>query len=106
MDFTGFPFLLVLFSLKHDYFDRLSYFKFLSVPLGSCLFSVRCKPTTRGVHPSSFQGQLISFHLEAFDLSLQQETKKKGQHNCNEKKKTPLEVMAGKTLMSFLRAGL
>ena len=32
----------------------------------------------RGVHPPSFQGQLISFHLRALDLFLQQETKKKG----------------------------
>ena len=33
---------------------------------------------------------LISFHLGVLDLSLQQETKKKGRHDCNEKEKTPL----------------
>ena len=48
----------------------------------------------------------MSFHLRLFDLFTQQETKKKGQNYCNEKEKTPLELTAGKTLMSFLRAGL
>ena len=48
------------------------------------------QPTTRGIHPPSFQGQLISFHLGVLDLSLEQETKKKKQHDCNEKEKTTL----------------
>ena len=39
-------------------------------------------------------------------LSLQHETKKNGQPDCNEKEKTEITVMAGKTLMSFLTAGL
>ena len=75
---------------KHDYFDRFTSLKSFSVPMSSSLFSERCKPSTRGVHPPSFQGQLISFYLRVLDLSLQQETKKKGQHDCNEKEKTPL----------------
>ena len=37
------------------------------------------------LHPPSLQGQLISFHLRAPDRILQEETKKKGQHDCNEK---------------------
>ena len=79
-----------LLCLKPDYFDRFSSFKFLSVPLSSSLFSEKCKPTKRGVHPPSFQGQLISFNLGVLDLSLQQETKKKLRHDCNENEKTPL----------------
>ena len=71
---------------------------FFSVPLSSSLFPERCKPITRGVHPPSFQGPLISFHFGVLDLSLQQDTKKKGQHNCTEKEKTPLKVMTGKTV--------
>ena len=43
-----------------------------------------------GVDPPSFQVQLISFNLGALHLFLQQETKKKGQHDCIEKEKTPL----------------
>ena len=65
-------------------------FKLFSIPLSSSLFSERCKPTTRGVHPPSFQGQLISLNLGVLDLSLQQETRKKGRHDCNEKDETPL----------------
>ena len=59
----------------------LTSFKFFSVPLSSSYLSERCKPTTKGVHPPSFQGQLISFHSGVVDLSLQQETKKKGRHD-------------------------
>ena len=92
--------------LKHDYFDKFSSFKFVSVPLSSSLFSERYKPTTRGVHQPSFQGQLITFHFWILNLSPQQETKKKRQYDCNEKDKTPHYVMAGKTLKSFLRDGL
>ena len=58
---------------------------FSSVPLCSFSFSERYFTTMRGVHSPSFQGQLISFHLGALDL-----TKKKGQHDCNEIEKTPL----------------
>ena len=109
---TSFQFLLGFFSflirLKHYHFDSFIYFKFFTVQFSSVflLFSERCSTTTRGVHPTSFQCQLIIFNLGTLDLSLQQETKKKGQHDCNEKEKTPLYLMAGKTLMSFLRAGL
>ena len=81
----------------------LSFFQFLQVLL---LFSERCSTTTRGVHLPSFQGQLISFHFRALDLFLQQETKKKGQHDCNEKEITPLQMMAEGICMPFLRAGL
>ena len=88
-DFTGYLYFSLL-CLKHYYFDMFSSFKFFLVPLSSPLFSERCKPTTRGVHSPSFQGQLINFHLGVLDLSLQQETKKKGQHDCNENVKTPL----------------
>ena len=63
---------------------------YVLVPSSSSLFSERCIPTTRGVHPPSFEGQLISFHLVVLDLSLEQETKKKGQHDYSEKGKTPL----------------
>ena len=85
MDFEGFQFLLVLFSFFY-------YVSNMTVLIGLVLisFSERCKPITRGVYPPSFQGQLISFHLGVFDLLLQQETKKKGKHDCNEKEKTPL----------------
>ena len=92
------------YHLNHWLFS-LHAFKYLhySVTLSSrgwnCFFGVcsdlnliseRCKLTTKGVHPPSFQGQLISFHLGLLDLSLQQETKKKGQHDCNEMEKIPL----------------
>ena len=43
------------------------YFQFLKILL---LFSEWCSTTTRGVHPPSFQGQLISFHLRALDIFL------------------------------------
>ena len=48
----------------------LRSFQFLWVFL---LFSERCSTTTMGVHPPSFQGQLISFHLGfwIWDLFLQ-----------------------------------
>ena len=49
--------------LKHEYFERFSSLRFFSVSLSSYLFSEWFKPTTRGVHPPSFKGQLISFHL-------------------------------------------
>ena len=65
----------------------LGYLQFLQVLL---LFSERCSTTTRGVHPPSFQGQLISFQLQALNLFVQSEKKKKGQHYCNEKEITPL----------------
>ena len=81
----------------------LSSFQFLWVLL---LFSERCSTTTGGVHPPSFYGQLINFHLRVLDLFHQQETKKKGRHDWNKKEKTPLKLMAGGTLISFLRAGL
>ena len=86
-----------LLRLKHDYSDRFSSFKFFLVPLNSSLFSESCKPTPRGVYPPSFQGQLISFYLGVLDLSLHQETKKKGRHDCNEMEKTSLQVIAGKS---------
>ena len=56
-----------LLSLKYDYFYRFSSIKLFSVPLSSSLLSEGCKPTTWGVHPPSFQGQLISFHLGELD---------------------------------------
>ena len=60
--------------------------------------------TINTLNPPSFYSQLISFHLRALDIRLQQVTKKKGQHDYNEKEKTPLQLMAVKTPMSFLRA--
>ena len=74
----------------------------------------------RYVHPPSFQGQLICFNLGAFDLFLQQETKKKGQHDCNEKEKTDgwedsyvlpqgwiiKMLLAGETINIFLQTGI
>ena len=65
----------------------LRSFQFLQV---FSLFSERCEPPTEGVYAPSFQCQLISFHLGVLYLSLQQETNKKGRHNCNEKEKNPL----------------
>ena len=65
----------------------LSSFQFLHVIL---LYLERCSNTTRGVRPPSFQGQLIIFKLRALDPFFQQETKKKGRHDCNEKKIPPL----------------
>ena len=91
---------------KHDYFKTISSFKLFSVPLSSYFILKWCSFTTRGVHPPRFQGPLISFYLGALDLFLEQETQKKGQHDCNEKEKIPLSLMAGKTLIYFLRAGL
>ena len=49
-------------------YSSFSSFQFLRVLL---LFSESWSTTTRGVHPSGFQGQLISFHLGALDLFLQ-----------------------------------
>ena len=62
--------------------------------MSSSLFSERFKPTTRGVYPPSFQGQPISFRLGVLCVSLQQETKKRGQNDCNYKEKTLLEPTA------------
>ena len=73
-------------------------FQFLQVLF---LISESCSPTTRGGH-----SQLISFLLGELELCLQKETKKKIQHGCNEKEEIPLHLMAGKTLMSFLKAEL
>ena len=90
-NFTNVQCLFLLFSFYYVSYMTilialvlLSSFQFLQVIL---LLSERCS-TMRGVHPPSFQGQLINFHLRALDHCLQQETKKKGQHYCNEKGKT------------------
>ena len=80
-----------------------SSFQFLQVLL---LYLEKCSNPTRAVHPPSFQGRLIIFQLRALDPFLQQETKKKGRHDCNEKNIPPLQLMPGGTLMPFLRAGL
>ena len=52
------------------------------------LFSESCSTTTRGIHSTSFQAQLISFHLGALGLFLPQETEKRD--NMKLKAKPPL----------------
>ena len=76
------------FWLQHEYFDSFSYFRFFQFLQALLLISERCSPTKRGVHPPSFQSQRISLHLGALQLCLQQETKKNGRYDCNDKEKT------------------
>ena len=85
MDFTCFQFLSGLFYVSNmTILIGLFLFKFFLVPLSS----------QKRVYPPQevfiHQGQLISFHFGVLELFLQQETKKKGQHDCNEKEKTQL----------------
>ena len=48
--------IFLFFFSQARLFNSISSFKFFSVPLSSSLFSERCKPTSRGVHPPSLLG--------------------------------------------------
>ena len=75
--------------LKYDYVDSFGSFKLFFSSFDFFFYFRKGSTTARGVHPPSFQGQQITFHLGALDLFLQQETKKR-RHDYNEKLKNPL----------------